>query len=341
MGIPSLSIIFHGGEPMLQKPEKFAKMCEVIRGVMPPTLRLSLLIQTNATLITETWLQTLKDWGVEIGVSIDGPPEVNDKFRVDHQGRGTYDRVREGISRAIAFSKENNTNSPGAISVINADHDYVHIVEHLVDAIGLDRVNFLLPDCSYEDGIPNGHTAEAYGQKLCEIFDAAIARPNVWIRQVEELLSHFQIKSESEAPVKTSGRAQIIIVQSDGSISIDDTFIPAKNWRTKLPTYHSKNVSLIEYLSLPIFDEIEQAYENFPAECQNCLWQPICRGGALENRYSVERDFDNPSIFCAGLKIYFTHVVRYLVQNGYPKEKIREILIPNEDLTLAGSQYGG
>ena len=91
--------------------------------------------------------------------------------------------------------------------------------------------------------------------------------------------------------------------------------------------YYIDKISLNNYLDLPVFQEINQAYNELPAECQVCTWAKICRGGELENRYKEGNGFGQPSVFCEGLKLYYEHVTTHLYEHGYPKDLLVEKLI--------------
>lgn len=90
-------IILHGGEPLLAGKDFFqyfkCKTQEILGEVTTPVLG----IQTNATLLDEEWCKLLYKLGYAIGVSLDGPKSVNDQFRVDHAGKGSYDNIVKGL----------------------------------------------------------------------------------------------------------------------------------------------------------------------------------------------------------------------------------------------------
>lgn len=92
-----IQIDFHGGEPLLVKPDYFAWMCETLRERLSACPELVLAIQTNAMLVNDTWIELFGRYNVQVGVSIDGPPEYNDRYRIDHKGRGAHAKVVEGI----------------------------------------------------------------------------------------------------------------------------------------------------------------------------------------------------------------------------------------------------
>lgn len=94
LGIEEISIVLHGGEPLMQPKHDFIYMIEAFQKI---SASLSFVVQTNATLVTHKWTDLFKLYGVHVGVSIDGPENINDKYRVDHQGNGSYSRVLNGI----------------------------------------------------------------------------------------------------------------------------------------------------------------------------------------------------------------------------------------------------
>ena len=91
-----LTVIWHAGEPLVVPPAFYRAAFAQIRALCPD-LRVSHSIQTNGTLITPQWCELFKEWGVKIGVSIDGPKRFNDVNRISRKGRSTYDQALAGI----------------------------------------------------------------------------------------------------------------------------------------------------------------------------------------------------------------------------------------------------
>jgi len=96
LNIKKLSIIFHGGEPMMQPMEDFIYLTEKLLQIVPRE-NLELSIQTNATLVTSKWIDLFNKYKIQVGVSIDGPKEYHDKYRVDHYGNSSHEREERGI----------------------------------------------------------------------------------------------------------------------------------------------------------------------------------------------------------------------------------------------------
>jgi uncharacterized protein len=68
-------------------------------------------LQTNALRLDDEWCAFFKANDFFIGVSLDGPREVHDRYRKDRQGRSTFDRVMDGV-RKLQEQASNSTCSP-------------------------------------------------------------------------------------------------------------------------------------------------------------------------------------------------------------------------------------
>src|SRR5262245_57465 len=106
-------LVFHGGEPLLFPKRRFAELQRKLREIERRTdCRLERGVTTNAILIDEEWAALLKAEDVSVTVSLDGPPEINDKVRVDFKGRGTLAGTLQGLAHLRAAGIE-----PGLICV--------------------------------------------------------------------------------------------------------------------------------------------------------------------------------------------------------------------------------
>lgn len=112
-------LVFHGGEPLLFPKRRFIDLQKKLQDIQSRTdCRIARGVTTNAILIDEGWADLLKAHDVSVTVSLDGPPDVNDKHRVDFKGRGTLAGTLRGIEFLRAAGIE-----PGLISVCNPGTD--------------------------------------------------------------------------------------------------------------------------------------------------------------------------------------------------------------------------
>ena len=73
------------------KKQRFDEMCTLFEDHLEGVVNLKFLIQTNAMLIDQEWVDIFVKHDIGVGVSLDGPMNINDENRIDHQGRGTYE----------------------------------------------------------------------------------------------------------------------------------------------------------------------------------------------------------------------------------------------------------
>jgi uncharacterized protein len=96
---PSLSVIWHAGEPLVVPISFYERAFVAIEALRPADVRIQHSFQTNGMLITPAWCEFFKEWQVNVGVSIDGPKHLHDAQRVTRSGRGTFDRSIAGVRR--------------------------------------------------------------------------------------------------------------------------------------------------------------------------------------------------------------------------------------------------
>lgn len=329
LGIESMDLIFHGGEPTLQKPRDFAYFCELVLERLHPICPVSFGIQTNAVHLSPEWLDCFKRFGIGVGVSIDGPAEYHDRFRLDRKGRTSHAEVEANVIKLQDARRRGDVPSIGCISVVNSAFSARRIFDYLTEDLELGSLGFLLPDRSWDTPFEDGDSALAYGEFLKELFDAWLHKQDVRVRELNDLLEFLQLRRHENTPrppEPDSVRNQIIVLQSDGTVSVDDSLIPTLEWRHKFPSPHLSQTSMREFFSMPGFQEIAAARQKLAPACEACVWKKACYGGSLENRYSRERGFDNPSVYCDGLKSFYRHVADTLIDNGYPRELLAQKL---------------
>ena len=324
--IPRVRLSFHGGEPMLIGADLFDKTCRRLREVIEPVATLDLSIQTNGMFVDERWIDRFIEHHVGIGVSIDGGKADNDRFRLDRRGRSTFQKTEQAIRRLVE-AHDRGASLPSTISVLHHENDYRAIYRYL-RGLGVLELSFLLPDRDANDAafISSGLGA-AYGACLADIFREWLAEDNshVSIKFIDETLAHFRRGvapgSMFRRPRKSN---QIVIARSDGTIAVDDTYIPALAWYQRTPVYSVTEHTLREFLADPIFSDIEQISASLPTGCRDCRWREVCRGGDIENRFSLSDGFDHPSVYCEAYKVMYQAVCDELTANGYPLELIAD-----------------
>jgi uncharacterized protein len=325
LGVKKVQIILHGGEPLLLGKARFAKLCEQLGTALGTVANLTFSIQTNATLIDEAWIGLFERYHVEVGVSMDGPAEYHDVARIDFKGRGTYDRVRRGVTLLQQAASEGRIEKPGVLCVINPAYSVRTIYCHFVDELGFESIDFLLPDDTYES-IAKDVSAKSYGQYLCDLFDLWTEQNNPAIH-IRVLASVFSLLLGGPSLVSGYG-TQLpgsVVIGSHGGLGPDDA-LRACGEQISQTSMTIKDTTLEEYLKSPFVTKLENAYYDISETCQKCCWANVCGGGWFVNRYRKDIGFKNPSLFCEGLKMFYAHAASYLLAKGLSFEALQKNL---------------
>jgi uncharacterized protein len=302
-GQQEVELLFHGGEPTLVGPRRFASMCERAEERLAD-VALTLSMQTNGTRLTPEWAAVLRDHDVRIGVSLDGPKAINDVARVDRRGRGSYDTVAHGIEVLRAAE------IPFAIlSVVQLGADPLYIHRHFVK-LGCVAISYLLPAYTHDeiDGIRARYGPTPCADYLIPIFDEWWADGDIGlsIREFWEI-GRTIMGGRSQLDAIGNPPIRFVSIESDGSIHGLDKLRACKDGltNTDLGVFDNTFAEIAE-LS-PLHSQIMQGLP-LPSGCRACPERETCAGGYVAHRYSSMRQFDNPSVWCADLLALYAHM---------------------------------
>lgn len=313
----SITIDFHGGEPLLLKKHLFGQFCNILKNAVPESVKLKFTVQTNGTLLSKEWLTLLRQHEVRIGVSLDGTEEINDLHRRDFHDRGTY----KAAVRGIKLAQEYGYDDVAILCVVNPKANAKRIYRHFIDDLRVRNMDFLLPYISY-DSIGSNNPIE-YGNFLKELFNEWFSdnNPQIFIRLFKSSILLFLGQNSY---LITQGdnikNAVAITIASNGDIFADDVLKSAK-FET-YSGYSVNNISLRDLLKTPVFSAIHQGMIYTPNECTGCKWLNVCGGGEPVHRHSEGHGFNNKSVLCEGLKIYFNNIFNHLLKSGLKQEDL-------------------
>lgn len=302
-GQKTVDITFHGGEPTLVGPDRFARMCALVRERLGELVDVTLAIQTNGTRLDARWVTVLREHGIRVGISLDGPEEINDRFRVDHRGRGSHARTACGI----ASLREAGT--PFAIlSVVQPGADALRIHHHFLE-LGPQAISYMLPSETHDTVAPIG---ERYGPTPCADFLIPIfdewwfnSSMDVQIREFRNL-ARVILGGSSQVEAIGSPPLRFAVVETDGSIHGHD-HLRSCDEGLSVTGLNVDGADFSELARTSPFHATIMDGLPLPTGCRACPERETCAGGQLPNRYSKARGFDNPSVWCADLLALFRH----------------------------------
>lgn len=301
---PEMTLIFHGGEPLLVGKNRFDELCRRASEVLTqPPVRFS--VQTNGTLVDDEWARIFIRHQVHVGVSIDGPPEIHDASRVNHAGHGSHARAVRGLRRLQEAGL-----TPAVLCVVEPGADGLAIYDHF-RSLGVSTMNFLLPDVSHD------HKQRLYGGRgptpvadyLIPIFDRWFADDDAEIRvRIFWGLLRMLMGGHGETDAFGNPPMRYLVVESDGSIEPLDALKVCEPGLTQVGLNVLRHGFDDLQLGKPLLHQLVTEGLPLPTACKPCPEKDICGGGYYPNRYSKTNGFDNPSVWCADILKLMRHL---------------------------------
>ena len=312
-----------GESPSSYGRKRFVDLILSLRRATEGIVELTFTTQTNATLIDPGWIDVFEKTGSGVGVSIDGPAEVNDAHRFTHKGAGSYTSLRRGWDLLQDAHKKGRIPQPGVLCVINPEIDGAQIYRHFVDDLSVRTMNFLLPAASYVDRVSDSFVKAVTRYREAVYSEwARDADYSIRIRFVDSVLVPMMTGPTDFQGFGTSDLRSIISISSNGDIGPEDVV------RTLDPRFRHLNLNvrtsrLQDVFESELWEALGDAATKLPVFCQTCEWAGLCRGGSLVNRFAPSSDFRNPSVYCESLRSFYSLVRGGLLKSGFPADRIQ------------------
>jgi len=292
------SVVLHGGEPLLLGVASLKSLFSGLRSVLDFNYPIS--IQTNGILITTEILDICSAYKVSIAVSIDGPKNVHDKFRITHNGEGTFDAVIAGIEKLRNHLDAQFLNA-GLLAVVNPESD-PNEVYTFFKSLQAPSVDFLYKDGNH-DRLPGGKSSvdsTEYGAWMLGLLNSYLADDNpLPIRVIDDMLKVLLggLVSKEGLGLTDFG---IIIIDTDGTVMKNDTLKSSYNGADKFDIpINVKNGNLIPFLNSPAFIKYRELQRPTHKKCLQCPQLNVCGGGMILHRWKNGFGFNNPSVYCS------------------------------------------
>ncbi|GAA4509223.1 hypothetical protein GCM10023172_42400 [Hymenobacter ginsengisoli] len=257
-------------------------------------------LQSNGILLSEQLLDCCATHRVSVAVSLDGPAEVHDRFRLTHAGGGTFAQVMAGITQLQAHPAASFLNA-GLLAVIDPTSDPAEVY-HFFKTVGAPSVDFLYRDGNHSK-LPEGKAtfnSLEYGQWMAELLAVYAADPApLPIRVIDDMLKVLLGGSVSKEGLGVTDFG-ILIIDTDGTLMKNDTLKSTYNGADQFTRpVNIRETDLLTFLASAEFASYRAMQQPTSAKCLACPQLHVCGGGMLLHRWHDANGFDNESIYCA------------------------------------------
>ncbi len=356
--VPVVSFAWQGGEPTLLGVDYFRKVVS-LQARYAGGKRIENALQTNGVLLDDEWCSFLAENRFLVGLSIDGPRKLHDRYRVDKGGAPTFDRVMRGLDFLKKHAVEFNTltvvqrhNSCHPLEVYRFLKEigsrflqFIPIVERMSDAPDSNGLVLISPDSDAPARVTEWSVEPLqFGRFLCEIFDE-------WVRTdvARVFVQLFDVALESwagqEASLcvfrRTCGDA--LVIEHNGDIYSCDHYVYPGNLLGNL--MENPLVSMVAGARQRKFGQ--DKLDTLPRYCRECEVRFACNGECPKHRFIRTPDGEaGLNYLCAGYKLFFNHVapfMRFMAAELDEERPPANVMgwVREQDLRATGRRHAG
>jgi uncharacterized protein len=319
-----VNFAWQGGEPTLLGIDFFRNAVS-LQQKHAHGKRIENSLQTNGVLLDNEWCEFLAKNHFLIGLSIDGPRDLHDKYRVDRGGAPSFDRVMRGIQYLKKHGVEFNT-----MTVVHAHNSlqplevyrflkevgsgymqFIPIVERIADCAAPDDLALVSPDSGASARVaPFSVEPLQYGQFLCAVFDEWVRNDvgKIFVQLFDVALSAW-VGMEPDLCVFQEICGSAAVIEHNGDVYSCDHYVYPENMLGNLMAS-----PLAEMMSSSQQDRFGQdKLERLPQCCRVCPVRFVCNGECPKHRFvPTSGGEERLNYLCAGYKLFFTHIDPYM-----------------------------
>lgn len=333
--IPGEKIIvgFHGGEPLLNidcvvEGSKYARELAAATGK-----EVTLSLQTNGLLLSQ-YASLLKEFKIEVGVSLDGPPDIHNQYRIFRSGEGSFEKVMAGIKSARAAGL-----NPGFLAVVHHPENYLPVARFMVETMG--ATSFRLNYSCFEGRAKNEldfdrQRADRFARCWLQLIDFAVEhqrQSGIWL-SIDDLnlfLAHLLSKDRPHMCYRSPCGAgnSILGFGADGKIYLCEELVGKENFCLGHIDFSPRLDRLLEESEINSGIAERRKVDKLTA-CATCPWKRFHGAGCLNKCFEYFGDIEHGDPMCQFYRVIFEELIWKLVDKpelknliGYYKKYIK------------------
>lgn len=300
--LPELTFAWQGGEPTLMGLDFFRRAVSLQKRYCKPGMRINNALQTNGVALSEDWAHFFKDEGFLVGISLDGPRELHDAYRVDRGKGPSFARAMTGLELLKKHGVEFNVLT--TVNAANQEHPR-RVYEFLRDQVGARFIQFIpIVEHIGEAEVTNRSVSPfGYGSFLSTIFDLWVQRDvgRVYVQIFEMALAAWS-GHRSGLCVFEPSCGSAMVMEHNGDLYSCDHYVEAEHLLG--------NIRKAPLTSLA-WSEAQQRFGNdkfdgLSERCKTCRYRFACNGGCPKNRF-VSDQGQLQNYLCEGYLQFFSH----------------------------------
>ncbi len=319
-----VTFAWQGGEPTIMGLKFFKRAVELQKKYAFKGMKVQNAVQTNATLITDEMAIFFKENNFLVGVSIDGPEAIHNKYRKDKAGFGSFKDVITGLEILKKYSVDFNT-----LTVVQRDNSqHPKEVYEFLKSIGSTYLQFI-PIVEWDNTTENGVSKrsvlpEDFAKFMNQIFDlwAIDDIGKIFINHFDMLLGiYVGYPASLCVNAKTCGTA--LAMEHNGALYSCDHFVDKKHYLGNIFTDNIKDL----VFSPEQIKFGNDKYDTLPPKCLSCRYLPLCYGACPKDRLENGVNF-----LCQGYYKFYEHTEPYFaamasaLKNRTPVAEFRKFL---------------
>ena len=321
---------FHGGEPLLF----FTKIKKTLESFSKKDLKkIDLRIQTNGTLITDDILKFCLDYDIHLGISVDGPPEINGINRRFADGKPISEVLDKKLKQVKKILPNNHISCLAVLTNANVDG-----AKKVLDYIYKNKINDVSILPIYPDFTNCLNTSDHIIPRTEKMIDFSKLVFDLWLERLKKgqfvSIPNFQIwfwnflgtNADYITNNTSCGVGQsMVFIDTDGNIFPCGPF----SYEKKMVIGNIKKINLIDIKKNKVFKMFDKRSTANTEECCDCALQSICLGGCPANSYLKTKSIYNKDPFCE----YWQGIIDHVIANIIDDPKICD-LIPDFSIRL-------
>ncbi len=333
-----ITFAWQGGEPTLLGLEFFKHIVELEQKHARPGQKIVNAFQTNGVLLDEEWASFFKQNDFLIGLSMDGPAALHDRYRYDKKGEGTFLKVHHALQLLqrhqvdfnvlVVVNRENGSHGKKVYTYLRDNgveyFQFIPIVEkrgigeHPEPPISpsLNETSIGASGAGEWDHLVSSRSVrpEQFGGFLIAVFDEWIRRDvgKVFVQIFDQALAAW-LGLEPSLCVFRKQCGKALAIEHNGDLYSCDHFVE--------PEYKLGNIMELPIIELAISAR-QQAFgahkeTSLPQYCRDCEVLHACHGECPKNRFVTTPDGEEGlNYLCSGYRKFFNHVAPYMEQMG-------------------------